>query len=164
MELPLALRTDDTYLLALPLGHALAELQVLEPDQQVGPVLERAAGDVATDIRTAVTPVAEVRLLPASCGRGAEVLGVAAQLLTDVGAVYGGVAALLDASAKVRAAYEAIRRRFGHRPLVSLGTARALAAAEVATKLGHADFSLLGSGDVNSTPADAPSPARTRFG
>lgn len=155
MKQPLALRTDDAFLFAVPSGDAIGDLQRLPPDQLGESLLERVAGESRDDVQAVLPADASVRLRPASYGRGAEVLGVAVEVLTTVGSVYGGYAAIRDTAGQVRRSYEALRRRLGRRPLVSLGTARALAAAAVAERLGHDNFTLLGSGDVATQTADS---------
>jgi len=155
VELPLALRTDDAFLFAVPSGDASKNLQRLPPDQLGDSLLEKVAGESRDDVQAVLPTDASVRLRPASYGRGAEVLGVAVEVLTTVGSIYGSYAAIKDITGQVRQSYEALRRRLGRRPLISLGTARALAAAEVAERLGHDDFALLGSGDVAALSTDS---------
>ena len=48
----------------------------------------------------------------------------------------------------------AICRRFKSRPLISIGTARLLAAADLASRISTDDFYILGSGDLASEPPD----------
>lgn len=95
-----------------------------------------------------------VRLRPAGVGRGASGIGVAIQVLEQIGSVGGGAVLVVQTARAVRAAYRRLARRRGLRPLVSLGAAEHLAAADLADRLGHNEFVLMGSGDVNSVNYD----------
>jgi hypothetical protein len=141
-------------LFAVPPGDYISDLQSLPPDQIGDDLLAKIAGRPRDDIEGVLSSGAVTRLRLASCGRGAEILGVAVEVLITAGSLYGGYAAFRDVAVQVLRSYEVVRQRLGRRPLVSLGTARALAAAEVAKRLGHDDFSLLGSGDIATNSPD----------
>lgn len=122
------------------------------------PAQDSADAMVGSDLLSGVRQVAGdvgVRGGPADVGRGASGYGAVLELLLTIGGVGGGLTTLWQASMITRAAYRTVRHRLGHRPNVSLGAATFLAAADLTDRLGHCTFTLLGSGDTNSTPPDS---------
>jgi hypothetical protein len=96
----------------------------------------------------------QTRLRPAGVGRGASGLAIAIEVLEKIGAVGGGAVLVVQTARSVRSVYRRLARASGRRPLVSLGAAEFLAAADLADRLGDTDFVLVGSGDVNSRNHD----------
>jgi hypothetical protein len=69
--------------------------------------------------------------------------------------VFGaGTAAWLSAQG-VRRLYQRLAKAMGRRPLISLGTAVFLAAADLSERLGTSEFSLHGRGDARTGSPDA---------
>lgn len=123
-----------------------------DPSQDSGNAM--VDSDLLSGVRKVASDV-EVRGRPADVGRGASGYGAALELLLTIGGVGGGLTTLWQAGVITSAAYRAVRDRLGHRPNVSLGAATFLAAADLTDRLGHCNFTLLGSGDTNSTPPDS---------
>jgi hypothetical protein len=150
-----AMRLDDTISFEVPTTEDAAERYYADPSLSNAEAL--VAPDLLEAARQAVGSDAEVRAVGASVGRGASAYGAAVQLvgaLIAYGGVNAGVRALASDAKKARDVYRALRARLGYRPNVSLGAAKSLAAADLADRLHHTDFQLLGCGDTNSTPPD----------
>lgn len=97
----------------------------------------------------------EFRYFAADSGRGASGYAVALELVGYIADV-GGASTMLWASALgVRRLYERLRVAMNRRPLISMGTAVFLAAADLSERMGSNDFYLHGSGDARSDSPDA---------
>ena len=147
-----ATRMDGTISFAVPTTDVAAERYYTDPSPSnaealVGPDLLEAS-------RQSVGGAAEVRGVDASVGRGASAYGAAIQVLIAIGGVGGGVTTLVQGAKIARNVYRTLRARLGYRPNVSLGAATFLAAADLADRLDHTDFQLLGCGDTDNAPPD----------
>ena len=147
-----ATRMDGTISFAVPTTDYAAERYYRDPSPNNADAL--VSPDLLEASRQAVGVDVEVRAVDASVGRGATVYGAAIQVLITIGGVGGGVTTLAVAAKVARNVYRALRARLGYRPNVSLGAATFLAAADLADRLDHTDFQLLGCGDTNSAPPD----------
>jgi hypothetical protein len=147
-----ATRMDGNISFAVPTTADAAERYYTDPSPDNAEAL--VAPDLLEAARQAVGGDVEVRAVEAGVGRGASAYGAAIQVLATLAEVGGGVTTLAWTAKKARAAYRALRARLGYRPNVSLGAAKSLAAADLADRLGHNDFQLLGCGDTNSAPPD----------
>jgi hypothetical protein len=151
-EPELAYRTDQQVSFAVPSTENAWNAYFSAPspetaDATVDPELLEA-------VRDAVSGEVAVTGRPASVGRGASAIGAAVMVLVAIGGVGGGAQTIVWAAQLTRAAYRAVRKRLGHRPNVSLGAAKYLAAADLYDRIGYDDFELLGAGDTNSHPPD----------
>jgi hypothetical protein len=90
----------------------------------------------------------------ADVGRGAGAVGIAIDLGEALATLGGAAAAIKGTVVAVRSAYRSLSRRLGRLPLVSLGAAEHLAAADVIDRHGADTFTLVGSGDVSSANHD----------
>jgi hypothetical protein len=90
----------------------------------------------------------------ADVGRGASGVGLAIQFGEALATLGGAAAAIKGTIMAVRAAYPRLSRRLGRLPLVSLGAAEHLAAADFIDRHNTASFTLVGSGDVMSSAPD----------
>lgn len=151
---PLRGRNAETIVLAVPSEdpNVAASLQ----SQFDWDDIHRLCADASKTSLAAALEVPDVaaRAVPADFGRRASVLGQGTELLIETGAVYGGISALAAAGRVAKAVSERIHQRIHRHPLVTLGYARAVAAAALAADLNHDDFQLLGSGDVRSHRPD----------
>jgi hypothetical protein len=147
-----ATRLDGVISFAVPTTEDAAHRYHADPSPSNAEAL--VAPDLLEASRQAVGGDVEVRAVDASVGRGASVYGAAIQVLISIGAVGGGVTTLALAAKIARDVYRALRARLGYRPNVSLGAATFLAAADLADRLHHTDFQLLGCGDTNNVPPD----------
>ena len=98
---------------------------------------------------------AESRYFEADSGRGASGYAVALELAGYVADVGGAGTALWVSALGVRRLYERLRMVMDQRPLVSMGTAVYLAAADLSERIGTSDFDLHGSGDARTGSPDA---------
>jgi hypothetical protein len=147
-----ATRMDETISFAVPTTADAVHAYYANPIPETAKAL--VAPDLLGTARQAAGDDVEVAGVDASVGRGASAYGAAIQVLITIGAVGGGVTALVQAAQVARGVYTALRKRLGYRPNVSLGAAAFLAAADLADRLGHTDFILLGCGDTNIKPPD----------
>jgi hypothetical protein len=93
-------------------------------------------------------------LRPADVGRGASGIGFVLQVLEAID-TYGGALALTGTTAfGVRRCYKRLRKNAGRAPLVSLGAAQLLAAADLVDRIGQDQVLLYGSGDAWSQSPD----------
>ncbi len=149
---PPAMRSDEVISFQVPADEEKA------PNYFANRTVETASALVAPELvaatQEAVGPGIEVRATDANVGRGVSGLGAAIQILVYIGGVGGGITTLVQGAEIARRGYRVLRRRLGHRPNVSLGAATFLAAADLADRLGHFRFVLLGCGDTNSRPMD----------
>lgn len=143
---------DDTISFEVPTTADAVDRYYANPSPATAEAL--VTPDLLEATKQAVGPQVEVRAVEANAGRGASAYAAAIQVVITIGAVYAGVTAPAQAAKLARAANRALRARLGYRPNVSLGAATFLAAADLADRLGHTDFQLLGCGDTNSTPPD----------
>jgi hypothetical protein len=118
-------------------------------------LLDRLADPVlVTAVKNAIGASFTVEVAVADYGRGASGVAAALLIVEAIGGV-GGAAATLYQGARISvAAYRAVRRRLGHRPFVSVGAAKLLAAADLLERTGFDDFVLVGAGDVADSPHD----------
>jgi hypothetical protein len=88
-------------------------------------------------------------------GRGASGYGAVLEIANFI-ATYGGAVAVLAEGAKVVVRlYKKLHERLGHRPLISLGTACYLAAADLSERFPNGDFRLHGFGDTRKQSPDS---------
>ena len=107
------------------------------------------AETIQTELRD--TPYA---LYGADVGRGASGYGVVLEVIGVIADVGGAAAALAGGIELTRRLYKKLKERLGHRPLVSLGTATFLAAADLSGRFSHTDFRFHGAGDTRDRPSD----------
>lgn len=153
---------DDAISFAVPTTSDAVHAFYANPSPETAKAL--VAPGLLDAAREAAGDDVEVTGVDASVGRGASAYGAAIQVLITIGALGGGVTTLVQAAKVARCVYKALRKRLGYRPNVSLGAAAFLAAADLADRLGHTDFTLLGCGDTNSRPPDQSSLVMTRSG
>lgn len=124
------------------------------PDSQEA-LLELVPESERAAVEEIVERDAHARLRKAAGGRGADISGIALQVAEVIG-LYGGVAMTLIESARgVRWGYRRLARARGVRPMVSLGAAEHLSAADLVDKVGEeAQLALVGSGDMQSQNHD----------
>ena len=111
--------------------------------------------DLHAAVLEALPDGAEPRYYDADSGRGASGYAIALELVGYVADVGGATTAAWLAAKGVQRLYERIRKQMGQRPLISLGTAVYLAAADLSERLGTDDFELYGRGDARSDVPDA---------
>ena len=100
-------------------------------------------------------------LRPADVGRGASGIGFALQVLEAID-TYGGRTALTGTAAlAVRRCYRRLRKTAGKAPLVSLGAAQFLAAADLVDRIGRNEIQLYESGGARRKARTDRSPAAT---
>jgi hypothetical protein len=97
----------------------------------------------------------EYVLMEGDVGRGASGYGVAFELIGRIADVGGVIAFGGAAIATVRRLHQKISERLGRPPLVSLGAACYLAAADFVDRFGTHDFELHGMGDTRLHPPDS---------
>jgi hypothetical protein len=158
-------RMTDLVALELPITEeAIEELLESEGDWEPGSQLPASA--VAPDVHAAITellPDGSFAYFDADSGRGASGYAVALEVMGYV-ADAGGVLALgAMAFNRTRHLYERLRQRIGRRPLVSLGAAVHLAAADLVDRLGTDEFTLHGRGDARTGSPDASYSGDDRF-
>jgi hypothetical protein len=93
-------------------------------------------------------------LYSADVGRGAGGYGVALEIVGVIANIGGALATLTGTIVLVQRLYRKLEKHFGHPPLVSLGTACFLAAADLSERFALTDFRLHGTGDTRSNPPD----------
>ncbi len=130
--------------------------RALEQGKRPSPeILERLADPiVVTAVNDVIGTSFTVEVAPADYGRGASGYAAALQIVEAIGGVGGATATLYHGAKITVEAYRAVRRRLGHRPLVSLGAAKHLATADLFERTGFDDFLLVGAGDVATNPHD----------
>jgi hypothetical protein len=94
------------------------------------------------------------RLFSADSGRGASGPAVALEILSIVADIGGTIAFMAGTYAVVRRLYDALTKKLGRRPRISLGTATLLAAAHLSDQFDNLDFRLHGAGDTRIQPYD----------
>jgi hypothetical protein len=152
-------RMTDVVAFELPItDRAIEELLEAEgAGYQLGQ--EMPSYSVPAEVHAAVTEAAPegagVRYYDADSGRGASGYAIALELTGYVANVGGAATAIWVTAKGVRRLYESLRRKLGHRPLISLGTAVYLAAADLSERIGTAEFALYGAGDARSQVLDA---------
>ena len=95
-----------------------------------------------------------VRVVDADSGRGASGYAIAVELLEFMATVGGATAFLAGAARTVRHAYTVVKRRLGQAPVISVGAAAYLAAADLIDRIDDADFTLMNAGDVRDELVD----------
>jgi len=145
-------RLDTAASFAVPSTSEAWEAYFAEPNAEAGDATVET--ELLQAVREAVGDLVDVRGAPASVGRGASALGSAISVLLTVGGVGAGLTTLAQSARITRTTYRLLRRRLKHRPNVSLAAATFLAAADLIDRLGHENFSLLGSGDTATEPPD----------
>jgi hypothetical protein len=90
----------------------------------------------------------------ADVGRGAGAIGIAIEFGEALATLGGAAAAIKGTVVGVRAAYRRLSQRLGRLPMVSLGAAEHLAAAEFIDRHEAGSFTLVGSGDIISKNHD----------
>ena len=109
----------------------------------------RIAETIQTEL--GATPYA---LYSADVGRGASGYGVALEIANVVATFGGAVATLAGGVELTKRLYKKLHERLGHRPLISLGTACYLAAADLSERFPKCDFRLHGAGDTRAQSPD----------
>jgi tetratricopeptide (TPR) repeat protein len=110
---------------------------------------------VVAAVREQMPAGASVRVMPASVGRGAEGYGLALEIIGLVANVGGAIATTVAAARLVRAVYVSLCQKLTRRPLISLGTAQLLAAADLAERISIDQFRVVGAGDLDSHSPDS---------
>ncbi len=157
-------RMTDVVAFELPItDRGIEWIESLSPSREVG--IELPANSVPEDVRAAVLdalpPDADAKYYEADSGRGASGWAVALEVAGYVADVFGaGTAAWLSAQG-VRRLHQRLTRRLGRHPLISLGTAVFLAAADLSERLGTSEFSLHGRGDARTGSPMPRTPATT---
>lgn len=152
-------RMTDLVGFELPItDEAIEQLLEAEGDDYV-PGRELPATSVSDTLHATVVDAlpddVEARYFEADSGRGASGYAVALELTGYVADV-GGAGTILWASALgVRRLYKRLSEALGRRPLISVGTAVYLAAADLSERIGTSDFDLHGRGDARSGSPDA---------
>ena len=130
-----------------------AEGLEFDSDQQL------SSDSVPSEIHEAVVEClpdgANSRYFQADSGRGASGYAVALELAGYIADVGGAGTALWASAVGVRRLYDRLRQAMGRRPLVSMGTAVYLAAADLSERIGTSAFHLHGRGDARSGSPDA---------
>jgi hypothetical protein len=117
-------------------------------DPPLTPATARVVEEIGTDLGSRPT------LRPADVGRGASGIGFALQVLEAID-TYGGALALSGSAALgVRRCYRRLRKSAGRAPLISLGAAQFLAAADLVDRIGQEEIRLYGSGGACSQSPD----------
>lgn len=117
--------------------------------------LSAVSEDLRAVVMNALPEEAHARFYDADSGRGASGYAVALEVAGYVADVFGAGTATWLGAQGVRRLYERIAGRLGRRPLISLGTAVFLAAADLSEKVGAVDFRLHGRGDARTGAPDA---------
>lgn len=87
-------------------------------------------------------------------GRGASGYGVALEIANFIATFGGAIATMAGGIEVTRRVYKKLQERLGHRPLISLGTAVYLAAADLSERFPNGDFRLRGAGDTRAQSPD----------
>jgi hypothetical protein len=142
-------RTSRDVVVVVPISNK--QMDALEEGR-----LEDALGDADAELLAEIEAEAGRQPIgrPASVGRGASAVGLAIQFGEALATLGGAAAAIKGTIMGVRAAYQRLSRRLGRLPLVSIGAAEHLAAADFIDRHNTASFTLVGSGDVMSSPPD----------
>lgn len=152
-------RMTDVVGFELPITEAAIESLIGSEDGQWTGRQELADDSVPGAVRSAVLESlpndVEPRYFEAESGRGASGYAVALELLGYVADVGGAGTVLWTMAMVVRRLYRNLQDVMGRRPLVSMGTAVYLAAADLSELIGVYDFQLHGSGDTRSSIHDA---------
>ncbi len=109
---------------------------------------------LVTAVKSGLPSDATVEVHSAETGRGAEGYAAVLELLGVLASVGGTIAFGKEAYKVVKRTYDAIAQRLGSPPCVSLGAARFLAMAHLASHLGSDDIDLVASGDLSEAPPD----------
>ena len=88
-------------------------------------------------------------------GRGASGYGVAFEIANFIATYGGAIATMAGGIQLTRRIYKKLHERLGHRPMISLGTAVYLAAADLAERFPNGDFRLHGFGDTRAQSPDS---------
>lgn len=152
-------RLTDAVGFELPITFAAIEDLLAAEGVDYNPQQELDANSVSPEIHAAVVESlpqgAQAHYFQADAGRGASGYAVALELAGYIADV-GGAGTTLWLSAKaVARLYNRLRQAMGRRPLVSMGTAVYLAAADLSERIGTSDFELHGRGDTRSALYDA---------
>jgi len=97
---------------------------------------------------------AEFKIFQASVGRGASGYGAAIEIVKWFSAAGGIEAGLLTVAKTVQVIFNTLRERLKSPPVISLGAAKYLAAAELIDRLGDDNFYFHGAGDTYSGAPD----------
>jgi hypothetical protein len=128
------------------------DVELGEARRELKPLLTEADRRLVDEFESALG--LEITLWEVEAGRGAGAESIAIQVAEAI-ALAGGVGAAVAGTARsVKAAYQRFGELKGHRPLVSLGAAEHLVAADLMTRLGSEDLQLIGSGDMQSQSPD----------
>lgn len=98
-----------------------------------------------------------VQVVSSDSGRGADAFAAAIEIVGAVSDIGGATVVVVTLARLVREAYRRISSRLGRPPLVSLGAARHLAAADLIDRIGVEEAEsvrFLGAGDVADQPPD----------
>jgi hypothetical protein len=157
-------RMTDVVAFELPITDEGIELiESLSPDRKVGLELPASSvpGDVWAAVLDALPSDADARFYEADSGRGARGWAVALELAGYVADVFGaGTAAWLSAQG-VRRLHQRLAKQMGRRPLISLGTAVFLAAADLSERLRTSEFNCMDAATRGPVPPTLPTPATT---
>lgn len=151
-------RLTDLVAFELPMSSRGVDLQLeaegepYDPDATV--LGESLEPELLAIVRAEVSADAAPRLVAADSGRGASGYAVALELQGYIADFGGTVAFGVLAWQQVKRLYDRLTARMGRPPLVSLGAATYLAAADLAGRLGTPDFVLHGATDARSNPPD----------
>jgi hypothetical protein len=88
-------------------------------------------------------------------GRGASGYGVAFEIANIVATFGGAIATMAGGIQLTRRIYKKLRELLGRPPMISLGTAVYLAAADLAERFPNGDFRVHGFGDTNGRQSDS---------
>lgn len=93
-------------------------------------------------------------LYSSDVGRGASGYGVVLEVIGFIADVGGAAATLVAGIELTRRLYNKLKERLGYRPLISLGTASFLAAADLSERFSNTDFRFHGAGDTRDQSPD----------
>ena len=88
-------------------------------------------------------------------GRGASGYGVAFEIANYIATYGGAVAVMAEGIQLTRRIYKTLQERLGHRPMISVGTAVYLAAADLSERFPNGDFRVHGFGDTRARSPDS---------
>ena len=128
-------------------------------DLELIDALEEGRDDLVGRVDPAVTAEIEEagqqpEARPADVGRGAGAFGLALEFGQTIATIGGAAAAVKGTVLGVRSTYRRLARRIGKLPLVSLGAAEHLAAADLIDRQQTQTTMLVGSGDGTSNSSD----------
>jgi hypothetical protein len=147
-------RMTDAIAFELPVSQDWLH-SVKDPYTTVSPPLESVEPALLDAINAELPDGYMGKLHHADTGRGASGVAIAWEIVQGVSDTGGALAFVAGSIHLTKRIYNALRSKLGRRPMVSLGAAIYLAAADLTDRLqGSTDFSLFGADDMSGARED----------